>query len=454
MAGLLFWWCWGVVVVVHATLSDDDVAAWRKRWTKASASFPGQPRWREKAGRLNVDCTFGFRSGLTSGIAMKGPGLFLENPTFESTPHRPSPPPKSSSSSYKFEETPALCERRTNIDEAVPAQVMVANSLEYLFRQWPSFVNRALFGDAAGMRTFLYVGELPAGLANSVSSTCVASRQGSQLPCAPDCAAKGDRRRVLKSVYFERTDGRRWLNSNHYNKVIASRVVMDHPGVSAVYYLDLDAYYTIDAMAHPLKFRETYDKRVYDLELAGLSNVPFWCVKGARFFARDVQWTRDVLDMWLDLRCGFKDQWSLWHTLLLTAKKHDCLDYRNQLMNYTSVEAMKVAFTHHPAINVDVHDLHRRCPTFKYNSGHNSRAITSNRMPVHRSVPPTAVLDFAYLDLKGNIHTLNVTNLLDGFDTLPDSLAGGADVPRTPKGRLLHLLGLDAISPDTEIINI
>ena len=412
--------------------AEDDVVSWRRRWGNVTEEADGLPRWRWRVGSVNVGCTFRVRSGLAVGVPPeKGPALIFDD--FMATPHAPH--------DDAFD-GPALCEH--NGGGKGPAQVMVANSLSYVLRNWPSFVNRILFAEAHGMRTFLFVGELPWDLAKTVSKQCLQSRQGMQLPCGGStCETTDDdvEERRLRSVYFDRTDGRSWLNSNHYNKILASRIVLDHPGVTGIFYLDLDAYYSLDAIT--TKLPTVHDEDKYDLEFAGIGSNPFWCVKGGRFYARDVPWTRKVLDAWMSLRCGFKDQWSLWQALLTTASANSCLEYHDQLLNYTSFEAMKRSWRLDSSLDISIDKLHAQCPDFRYNSGRMTHSVTSKTMPIHRSVPPDRLLEFRYFDDDSNLCSFNVTNLLlnNTDDVVSDAIF-------SPQERLLSVFGLHHLASD------
>ena len=97
-------------------------------------------------------------------------------------------------------------------------------------------------------QVFLWIGELPEGLAETVGPACRASKQGQALlregMLPPDL--RGDpeqrrRRRRLKSYYSDRLSKKTIYNSNHYNKIPAATAVLDHPFVGGVFYADLDS---------------------------------------------------------------------------------------------------------------------------------------------------------------------------------------------------------------------
>ena len=47
---------------------------------------------------------------------------------------------------------------------------------------------------------------------------------------------------------------------------------------------------------------------------------PFWLAGGMRWYLRATPFSIKFVDGWLRHRCGFKDQYALWHTLLTLAE--------------------------------------------------------------------------------------------------------------------------------------
>ena len=113
---------------------------------------------------------------------------------------------------------------------------MVSNSPSYLLRLWPPFLNKLLYATDAGLRTFLWLGELPEGLEKPSSQACLDSVQVTQ------------HHRRLRSFYdsrhgvaprgFDKMDE---MTSNHYTKMPAVLAALAAPGIAGVYYVDLDA---------------------------------------------------------------------------------------------------------------------------------------------------------------------------------------------------------------------
>ena len=143
-------------------------------------------------------------------------------------------------------------------------------------------------------------------------------------------------------------------------------------------------------------------------------------------YLRDSPLARFVLDGWIDDRCGFKDQYPLWHTLLAAASRAHCLNYDGEIYGMLSHDAMKRAAAVHPALDVNASALRAACADFKF-------APTKFDRPIHRSVYGDQVATFAYRGDDGADRVLNVSNLLQG----------------TPRERaLLAAIGLGALDPD------
>lgn len=377
---------------------EGEEEKWAKRWERK-----GWGDWRDLVGPVDLRCRFRIRLGL-DGVTE--PQLVLStNETLgpESVLNRR-----------------LLCVYDDeNLKEAGPALLVVSNSIEYLFRQWPYLANRIVFGISAKMRTFAWIGELPEELAETVSPTCLSSRQGSLLPC-------GDRCRTLRSIYM---GDPLQPNSNHYNKILAARIVLDHPMVTGLFYVDLDAYYTRDAVASPKTYRRVHDDGKWDLQFATPKAKAFWLVKGGRFYARKgSRFATDVLDMWMTLRCGFKDQWSLWQAILTLS----CVEYNDQLLNMTVQEAMKDALHAFPEICLSLDDARSRCNHSRGFSNYNVIKMTHFTSPIHRSVYPWDVTTFTYSSRENRTRFLNVSNLLVGLSN---------------DGHLLEALSLDRLHP-------
>ena len=58
---------------------------------------------------------------------------------------------------------------------------------------------------------------------------------------------------------------------------------------------------------------------------------PFWLAGGMRFYLRATPFSVKFIDGWLRYRCGFKDQYALWHTLLSLADDGKGVSYDGEL---------------------------------------------------------------------------------------------------------------------------
>ena len=65
-----------------------------------------------------------------------------------------------------------------------PVLLFVANSLAYLWYQWPYFVNKVEFAAKNGLNAVLWLGELPRGLAVTTGAWCCGSAVGAELRAA------------------------------------------------------------------------------------------------------------------------------------------------------------------------------------------------------------------------------------------------------------------------------
>ena len=398
-----------------------DVERWEDRWSSGA----WDDGWRAQVGPVDVTCEFRYRLGIRDGkVGGTRPALAVAYG--RPAPYGPSRQrivfEPDAAAADDFAATPRLCEYRSSktINGSAPADLMVASSVGYLFRLWPYFVNHVRYGEAAGHRVFVWIGELPEGLATTVNGGCRSSRQGQLLlseGMLPD-------QRKLKSVYYGRGDGYEALNSNHYNKIPASAAVLDRPGVDGLFYADLDSYFDVAALQEPRLADAIHGAGTLDLSFfsnAG-SSAPFWNVKGCAFYARRSPLASAVLDGWIEERCGFKDQYPLWHTLLTAAADAGCLSYDGEIYGMLSHDAMKRGAELHPHLALSAANLGRACAAFRF-------APTRFERPAHRSVPGDALARFPY---EGG--EFNVSNLLEGT---PDA------------GRLLAFLGLGDLDPDT-----
>mmetsp|Transcript_2193 Transcript_2193/g.6731 ORF Transcript_2193/g.6731 Transcript_2193/m.6731 type:complete len:460 (+) Transcript_2193:156-1535(+) len=280
----------------------------------------------------------------------------------------------------RFATRPALCEYapRGGGEKPGVALLMVANSPAYLFRLWPPFLNKLLYAADAGLRPFLWLGELPEALEHPTNPECLNSKTVAlrDLP-------KGARR--LRSFYDHRAgagDDRDVARvSNHYVKMPAALAALAAPGVSGLYYVDLDAVtawpWTVDPgllSEHRNGFSDVTFQYGYDINVpaAENANILRWKVHGSRFYVRDTPKGRAFFSDWFANRCTFKDQYSLWHTILEFAAKEGCVDYRGEIYSefrYRDAKHVKpqLAAERFPeALVLDCARVDKHCPRWSF----------------------------------------------------------------------------------------
>ena len=236
----------------------------------------------------------------------------------------------------RFRTRPALCEYVPTVPSnrnatGEVALLMVANAPAYLFRLWGPFLNKLLFATDAGLRPFLWLGDMPSGLRKPTSDACLHSREMRHI--------LGKHRRLGRSFY----DGERGPGecSNHYVKMPATLAALAHPEIKGLYYLDLDAVSRFPWTHHGEPGIKQHLKQEHE---RGYSAVAFsrgsnskrfhglrWQVHGERFYARDSIQGRMFFANWFNNRCTFQDQYSLWHSALEMADSHGCLDYDGEI---------------------------------------------------------------------------------------------------------------------------
>ena len=79
-----------------------------------------------------------------------------------------------------FAQRPRICRLDAHAPER-PVLLMVANSLPYLWKEWPYFVNKVAFARKSHWNAVLWLGELPRDIATTVGPWCCASAVGAKL---------------------------------------------------------------------------------------------------------------------------------------------------------------------------------------------------------------------------------------------------------------------------------
>jgi len=167
------------------------------------------------------------------------------------------------------------------------------------------------------------------------------------------------------------------LISNHYVKMPAALAALAAPGIEGVYYVDLDSVtrhpWTVDplfASEHTNRYSDVSFKYGF-VEGAENSGTLRWKVHGSRFYARNSIKGRAFFANWFANRCTFKDQYSLWHTILNFAASEGCVDYAGEIYSkfrYTDAKHLKQdkARAEFPMLVLDCARIDQKCPKFPF----------------------------------------------------------------------------------------
>lgn len=321
--------------------SDDDICDWMDE--------------------VDVDssCTFRVRSGLWTkddGVEEIGPALELTTSRgkFLVEPHMipESLPPR------------LLCtpeEKRGDL-----AILKVANSASYLFRLWPYFVSFLVWAQSADMYPAFWIGELPTSL-SKVTHRCKGS---------PENGFDHNPLGRHRSFYDGTKDG----TSNHHIKIIASYTLLNQPSVHGIVYEDLDVR-RLDGDAVSRDYRRAHLDNDVDILFGSVKHVSFWRVKSQSFYMRDALLSRRLLATWMTWRCGFKDQFSLWHSILQLSHSAGCMVYEGEIINTTYKHAGDdKRFLH---LNVSCGERTSVCPAFRFCSMNHT---TFGNYTYHKSI--------------------------------------------------------------------
>ena len=189
----------------------------------------------------------------------------------------------------------------------------------------------------------------------------------------------------MKSFYAGAKDA---SNSNHHIKMLAAYALLEDPRVEGLYFIDMDAYAPPEAMGVvPPLYAGAHGDGLVDV-LFENSRDPrkFWHVHGDTFYLRDSPLARLFLREWITWRCGFKDQYSLWHAILVRpndprpppplssptarpprpqrlAGRGGCLAYHDEIFEkMTYQEALHIDLEAYPNLALSCDDRRRTCP--------------------------------------------------------------------------------------------
>ncbi|KAK7238872.1 10-hydroxy-9-(phosphonooxy)octadecanoate phosphatase [Aureococcus anophagefferens] len=446
----------GCLVLLLATaalggrIADDAayVAAWATPGNVARCGDAGAADcgWLAGFGAIDVGCTFDVVLGLrANGTAPRPPTLVLTLASGEVVEIAAG----DAAAADRFRRRPALCAYAKSPPSADVALLSVANSAAYLFRLWPLFLSRLLYASDSKLRPLVWIGELPKKLSTAERPACLAS-----------ALARSARRRTLESFYDGDEKAIRHdatSVSNHYIKVPAALAALARPDTAGLFYVDLDA-----AAAWPWaattasKKRRAFQRSVHDVngsdvvfEHARGAFTTWWRVHGSRFYARDAPFARAFLRRWFGNRCSFKDQYSLWHSILEEADLGGCVRYGGELwrdLTYNEAKQTTPAelAARYPELALSCRSMEDACPRWRYCSEHGANPPLVDAL-AHASIPDrrAALRKFHYRDAAGTRKVLDVEAAVVVFENDRPTL-GVLDAAPSTNGELLADLGIDA----------
>lgn len=345
-------------------------------WCKWAVGAEGVCDWMEEVD-VETRCTFRVRGGLWTGNNVEehgGPAIELTTPFGTSfiQPHNTSAaslPPR------------LLCIRRGQGELGL---LKVVSSLSYLFRYWPYFVSSTEWASTNEFSLALWIGDLPDAIAWHVSKTCAASPESSTFHV-----------KHKTSLSFYNGGDLFPIVSNHHVKILAAYALLNDHQLDGIFYADLDAYVPQDDATIDVKetFHAIHDNDQVDILFGHSTYRTFWRVKSSVFYLRDSQTARLLLATWLTERCGFKDQYSLWHSILKLAHDFGCLDYSGEMMKVPYAEDRDTFIRDNPGLSMRCKDRIHKCASFRFCSNdHVGYAGTA----YHKSISSTSTrsLDF------------------------------------------------------------
>jgi len=381
---------WPVALWLVTFVATDDLAqqmqTYVDAWRTPSAARCGELphcEWMADFGPIDVGCVFSIaRRGLDDSPAAPPAIAFRLADGSRFTVEA------GDEAAYaRFVERPVLCEYAGGVDSDL-ASLATTNSARYLFRLWPQILNRLLYFTEVGVRNFLWIGELPPSLGRATSPECLASRSMRLFQ------SRQPRRRLGITASFydgeNRSPARNATGvdvsrvSNHMLKVPAALATLRHPTVAGVALLDLDAIAPVPWSA-PDDLRAAH-RGAFDVVFPSSKRLgpsfPCWRVKSSHFYARDAPFSLAFFSTWFANRCSFKDQYSLWHTLLSAAAAAGCVPYDGDI--YESYEYWEAVYVEkrygdgaYPAgLNLTCERIRRFCPTFPVDLGARACAPT------------------------------------------------------------------------------
>ena len=118
----------------------------------------------------------------------------------------------------------------------------------------------------------------------------------------------------------------------------AASLLLRNSRVRDVFYMDLDSYVRPEDVKKAASGAKTMMQNTYDVVLNEAHGPrhptkphPFWLAGGMRWYLRATPFSIKFVDGWLRHRCGFKDQYALWHTLLTLGNDAKGVSYNGEI---------------------------------------------------------------------------------------------------------------------------
>ncbi|KAJ8603814.1 hypothetical protein CTAYLR_000239 [Chrysophaeum taylorii] len=444
-------WQWIAVSVASGYRFDPTVEA-------CQGGVDGLCDWMTQAGKVDTSCRFTIRSGLQPSSSTAppelrtSPAMHLWFDTNRGPFGQRAIVVDPLNSSIVERHGPIVCMyANVDVEPPAPAILMVVNSFDYLYHLWPNFVNKILWARSVNMNIAVFIGELSSEIANSIGPECSRSRVMQLFRAGEDPYHNAQRRRRLARSYYSLHGRRDDLNSNHHIKMISTYAMLDHPLVGGVFYFDMDTF------AEPLEFgnRSSLEEKLLNIHVDNKVDVLFenshsrdlfWHVPGRLYYVRDTMLARRFIAGWLHFRCGFKDQYSLWHNVLTLAREEGCLKYHGEIFRFAYKEAQHAILTpqvlrRYPHLKLDCAARHELCPRFRFCDDTYS---LSRNVLTHKGIFSRQTCRFNFFSAgTGRMHTLEVGNMLN-----MSQHAQFLQRPNAGCDFLLLSLNLHTISPD------
>jgi hypothetical protein len=295
VVSLLLFLCCGpqVVAAVDKKAFKEDGKGWEMSRSEAALEY------RPMIDTVDMSCVWSLRDEVGLGFLFdEGRSRAIARPMTSASTNLAS-----------FASSPRLCELNVTKNNHFkgPAVLSVSGDAAYALTWWPMLLNVAKYSQRFALRYVCWFGDLPAPI-RKIGSACANSVYGKE-------------QRALNEPV-----------SIHYAKVLGAMALMDREDITGILWLDMDVY--VDPVAFTAGAPDAYTAMSREYPSASVvfadgDNKRLWRTKSDVFFARDDAFSWRFMALWLRHRCGFKDQYPLWHVTLKLADQAGCLHGSN-----------------------------------------------------------------------------------------------------------------------------